>query len=272
MCRHVAYVGPPVPVAAVVLDPPHALEHQAYAARELISGSVAADGFGAGWTPVPEADIAAGPACYTSLLPIWADRGFRSVAARVKSGLIVANVRNATEAGTTDHANVHPFTHGDYLFSHNGFIEDFGTTMRRTLRNRLSDLHYAGLRGMTESETLFRLLMTRIDEGRGLVDALATLIEETRTLADEHGKEAQLNLIVSDGRHIVATRMSNRARSNSLYVASDIDRFPGGHLVASEPVDDDPGWREVEHGAVVVLDARAGVQINVPRRVEDAPA
>ncbi|MBW3581977.1 MAG: ergothioneine biosynthesis protein EgtC [Euryarchaeota archaeon] len=271
MCRHVAYVGPPVPIAAVVLDPPHSLEHQAFAARELISGSVAADGFGAGWMPVPDGDIATGPALYTSVLPVWADRSFRSVAARVRSGLVVANVRNATEAGTTDHANVHPFTHEDYLFSHNGFIEDFATTMRRTLRARLSDAHYAGLRGMTESETLFRLLMTRIDEGRGLVDALTTTLEETIALADGLGKEAQLNLIVSDGRHVVATRMSNRDESNSLYVASDTARFPDGHLVASEPLDDDLGWRNVDDGAVVVLDARAGVQINVPRRVRDAP-
>ena len=49
MCRHLAWVGDPVAPAALVLAPPHSLEHQSYAARELLRGVVCADGFGIGW-------------------------------------------------------------------------------------------------------------------------------------------------------------------------------------------------------------------------------
>ena len=50
MCRHLAYLGPPVTLAAVLLDPPHGLVHQSYAPADM-RGDVAvnADGFGAGW-------------------------------------------------------------------------------------------------------------------------------------------------------------------------------------------------------------------------------
>ena len=50
MCRHLAYLGPPVPLASLLLDPPHALAHQAWAPRDMRGGgTINADGFGVGW-------------------------------------------------------------------------------------------------------------------------------------------------------------------------------------------------------------------------------
>ena len=52
MCRHLAYLGPPVTLAALLLDPPHGLLHQSYAPADMRGGgTVNADGFGAGWYP-----------------------------------------------------------------------------------------------------------------------------------------------------------------------------------------------------------------------------
>ena len=47
MCRHLAYLGPAVPLAALLLDPPHSLLRQSWAPRDMRGGgSVNADGFG----------------------------------------------------------------------------------------------------------------------------------------------------------------------------------------------------------------------------------
>ncbi|MEU0539380.1 class II glutamine amidotransferase [Nocardia sp. NPDC005978] len=54
MCRHLAYLGPPVPVADPIIRGPHSLRTQSWAPREMRGGgTINADGFGvAWWTPV----------------------------------------------------------------------------------------------------------------------------------------------------------------------------------------------------------------------------
>ncbi|MDQ3145520.1 MAG: class II glutamine amidotransferase, partial [Actinomycetota bacterium] len=49
MCRHLAYLGPPVSLEEVLGGPPHALLRQSWAPRCQRHGTVNADGFGVGW-------------------------------------------------------------------------------------------------------------------------------------------------------------------------------------------------------------------------------
>lgn len=57
MCRHIAYLGPPVALGETLVQPPHALYRQSWAPRRQRNGTVNADGFGVGWyadgDPVP---------------------------------------------------------------------------------------------------------------------------------------------------------------------------------------------------------------------------
>ena len=48
MCRHLAYLGPPVTLRSVIIDPPRGLYRQAWAPRMQRHGTVNADGFGVG--------------------------------------------------------------------------------------------------------------------------------------------------------------------------------------------------------------------------------
>ena len=68
MCRHLAYLGPPVALSALLFDPPHSLSHQSWAPRDMHGGgTINADGFGVGWhTP-------AGPVRYRRATPLWSD-------------------------------------------------------------------------------------------------------------------------------------------------------------------------------------------------------
>ena len=58
--------------------------------------------------------------------------------------------------------------------------------------------------------------------------------------------EAFLNLLLHDGHTIVATTWGN-----SLSTLRDAGLATGGVLVASEPLDDDPGWADVPDRSVV---------------------
>ena len=49
MCRHLAYLGPPVTLRSLLTDPPSGLGTQAWAPRRQRHGTMNVDGFGVGW-------------------------------------------------------------------------------------------------------------------------------------------------------------------------------------------------------------------------------
>ena len=78
MCRHLAYLGPPTTLSALLLEPAHGLLRQSYAPADMRGGgTVNADGFGAGWYPADEKV----PVRYRSAAPIWSDTAFADLAA-----------------------------------------------------------------------------------------------------------------------------------------------------------------------------------------------
>src|SRR5260370_41486134 len=68
MCRHLASLGRPVTLRALLTDPPHGLGTQAWAPRRQGHGTVNVDGFGVGWY----ADGDPVPARYRRARPVWA--------------------------------------------------------------------------------------------------------------------------------------------------------------------------------------------------------
>ena len=90
MCRHLGWLGEPVSVASLVLDPPDALLVQSYSPRLQKHGTMNADGWGAGFFD------AGTPRRWRSAAPLWGDASFASVAPALRSGCVVAAVRSAT--------------------------------------------------------------------------------------------------------------------------------------------------------------------------------
>lgn len=259
MCRHLAYMGPGVALSELLHEPAHSLEHQAYAPRELLSGHVNADGFGVAWYPPAEPGPAVRgdpliPLQYRNEQPVWSDGTWRALAARFVGHVVLANVRNATDPTTNSLVNIHPYTEGRWSFTHNGYLTGFREHFMRTLTGRLSERRYAGRAGATDSETLFLLLLDRLEQGDAPDEALSGLVQESMAIADEVGQPSFLNFLFSDGERVWATRAGTAPKQPSLYVAQDPQRFPGASLVASEPLDEDAAWQKVPEGSLVVLE------------------
>jgi glutamine amidotransferase len=253
MCRLVAYVGEPLSLDEIVLSPPHSLRQQSFAARELLRGSVCADGFGVGWY----ADGDPEPALYRRECPIWADPDLAGVLRVTRSGCAIASVRNATpEVGHVGAAAVQPFAQGRYLFSHNGFVASF-TERAREFRSLLPDDLYAAHRGGGDSETLFLIVLAHVREvGGDLAEGTATALAHVA----ERAPGSALNVVASDGRVLVASRFrADEGEADSLYSV----RRDGGFLIASEPLDDDPAWAGVAAGTLVVFDGAADTTITL---------
>lgn len=242
MCRMVAYLGgPEVTLSSVLLEPGHSLLVQSYAPQEMMSGVVNADGFGTGWY-VPWSGEE--PAVYRSDKPLWADRTFAGIAPKIKAQNIFAAVRSATPGLPVEESGVPPFSSGPYTFMHNGAIENFRHTAMRALRDSLSDESYAGLLGVTDSETIFATLLDRLRES-DLAEALAATVRHVSEVCERLGVQTHLNLAITDGKDMAFTRYSQEGEGNSLYFIKDGEAFPEAVVVASERLYKDEKWRRV---------------------------
>lgn len=223
MCRHLAYLGPPVTLASLLYDPPHSLLRQSWAPRQQRHGTVNADGYGVGWY---QPQVRPEPARYRRAGPMWADRSLASLAPLVCSGSVVAAVRSATPPAPIEETGAAPFTDQRWLFSLNGAVAGDLVALRR----RVSARRQAGIEGASDTEVLFALLLDRLDAGLAPDDALTWLVT---TVA------GRLNLLLTDGATIWAT-----AWGDTLWWRTGAGTG-GGIVVASEPLDDEPGWMPV---------------------------
>lgn len=234
MCRHLAYLGPPRTLYDLLYTAPHALHVQSWAPRMQRYGTVNADGFGVGWYP----DDTPEPLRYRRALPMWGDTSFAEAARGLASGCVLAAVRDATVGFGTDEASTQPFRAGRLLFSHNGAVKD-DDALVAALPPPSGALD---ARAPVDSAPLFGHAVRLWRASGDLPGALAAVVRHAR----EHS-EGRYNLLATDGETLVGT-----AAGDTLFTL----REPGGGvLLASEPHDDAPGWREVPEGSVAVASA-----------------
>jgi predicted glutamine amidotransferase len=272
MCRHVAYLGPPTFLWNVVGARPHGLYEQSWAPRRQTHGVVNADGFGLGWYPAGERNE---PARYRRAVPIWADPNVPELTRAIRSHAVLAAVRSATPGTTQDEAAAAPFRDGRFLFSHNGAVADW-----TRLPADLAEAQVAATRGAadeaggggqgrgaagaaappldaaallslearSDSALIWALVATRLRRRQAPEAALAAVVRQVAAVRPE----ARLNLLLTDGRTIVATRYGD-----SLWYRTGRD----GVTVASEPDDEEEttqDWHEVPDRSLL-LATQAGI-------------
>jgi len=248
MCRLAAYLGPAIPLQQFLLEPPHSLYRQSWEPRELKYAKLNADGFGFGWYDPDDT-----PTAYTSALPIWSDSNLPGLARTLTAPLWLAEVRSATPGNPVHQFNTAPFCDTQHLFTHNGFIRDFHHCAQPEISALLSPDIAAGIRGNTDSEYLFACLRQLLldDPAAGLPQALHRLFSLLAELVST--QPALLNIIVTDGVRLYATRHGINHECPSLYYTTDDQLFPGGQLIASERLTGDDFWQPVpEHHLLTI--------------------
>jgi glutamine amidotransferase len=235
MCRHFAYLGPTVPLAHLMLAPPHGLLEQSYRPRRQRHGNVNVDGFGVGWYPAGETD----PLRYRRAVPIWTDANLSQVLAGVHTGAAMGAVRSATPGLAAGEEAAAPFTAGRWLFSHNGALPGWPAPADRLAADvPVSRLLAEG--AATDSTLLWALLRHRLEAGADPVGAVAEL-----TVAARRIPGARVNLLLHTGAEIVATAAGDSLCHLTGHHPDDDGHPTRGVIVASEPFDDADGWVEV---------------------------
>ena len=134
---------------------------------------------------------------------------FKKTAARVYARSVIAHVRRAT-VGPPALENTHPFVHGVWLFAHNGTVPNFDR-LRDRLIDALDPLHRNEIRGTTDSEHVFRYLLTLWERNPGapLLETLRKGLEQVVAWCREIDREARisLNVLWTDGDRMVGSRL-----------------------------------------------------------------
>lgn len=251
MCRFLAYQGEPILLDTLVTAPCHSLIHQSLHAEEGKT-ETNGDGFGLGW--YGERDV---PGLYREVRPAWSDENLRSLASQIRSRTFFAHVRAATGTATS-RANCHPFTHGRFLFMHNGQVGGWAR-VRRRVEALIPDELYPSRTGTTDSEAIFLAAMAR-GLAHDPVAAIRDTLTEVRTIMRDAGVAEPLRFTatLTDGETLWAFRWACDARPATLYYKQD----GAGLRLVSEPIDGQKaGWTEVPRGFTLVSRRGEGVRL-----------
>ena len=231
MCRFIAYLGKPITADELLLKPVNSLVHQSYHAGEM-SEPLNGDGFGVGWYVHGISDR---PGLFRSITPAWNNKNLLYNAPLIRTNCLFAHIRAATEGAITED-NAHPFHFEQFLMMHNGGISQF-QRIRRKLLALLNDEIFTWIKGQTDSEHVFALLMQHIVEMRGAgprltEDELKQCFQKTfdviQTLKVEAGigeEVSNFNLMVTNGHRIFGTRYSSNPdkETRTLYYSAGND-------------------------------------------------
>lgn len=297
MCRALAYLGEPLPLADLLHRPRNSLVAQSYDPKQLHMLNLAGLGLVA-WTDAdPE------PLAYRSTtVPVY-DTNLASLAKHVSSGCWLAHIRGIPyrPGASFGPQNLHPFQHpGTRLaLAHNGDLAGFDR-LKPALAARLEPSRLLAIRGTTDSEWIYALLLQCLGDAPvtigSLTDALPAMIRILRGVRAEVGIDtsSSMNLFLSDGEVLGVARYTfdfgrysldpakvHEANSRYLSLWYGVgDRFrpnaqgrwgltpvqgaPRTLVCASEPLSADPGgWVEVpEYGALLARRTTEGLRLH----------
>jgi predicted glutamine amidotransferase len=272
MCRLFGMSGGDEPVQATfwLLRAPDSLAAQSR--REP-------DGAGIGWFDESgRARVSKQP------MAAYRDREFATEAKTLTACTFVAHVRFAS-TGALTLPNTHPFARDGRLFAHNGVIGDVPA-----LEAELGEDGMRAVAGDTDSERWFALIGREITAAGG--DVAAGIAAATRWIA-ANLPLLSANFVMTESRDLWALRypdthelhvlereaggagaqrtsLRHRSSSGHIHAASDELAHRPAVIVATEPMDDDPGWRELQSGELLHVGADLGVTVTTV--IERSPA
>jgi predicted glutamine amidotransferase len=212
----------------------------------------------------------------------YQDRAFAQEAKERASTTFIAHIRYASTGGLSP-LNTHPFQQRGRLFAHNGVIEDL-PRLEAELGEDLSLVQ-----GETDSERFFALITRHIDASGG--DIGAGIASAARWVAANVPIYA-INIVLTTPTELFALRypdthdllvlrrsaggqhghrhLDQASTAGRVRVRSGALAATPAVVVASERMDEDPGWRLLRPGELLHVDRQ--LQVHSTIAVEHPPA
>lgn len=188
------------------------------------------DGWGAAWRS------GRGWKLVRSVKPCYADESINELRT-VSSGLVIMHARKASPGYAVALENTHPFKQGSWIFCHNGEVKgklDFDAKFK--------------LKGNTDSERLFYLILSNLEKGKEVASIRSALGE----LKDYNGTD----FILSSLKKVYVVV---KFTEDPGYFSMHLGEKNGLVVVSSEVL---PGlgmrWTSLQDGSIVEIDASTG--------------
>lgn len=214
MCRMLGYIGSRVALDHFLYEPDSSLLRQATDAQMLQTLNLA--GFGlAAWDP--ESYSAGSPFEYRNVQVPTFDRNLRALSAKVQATALIAHVRGVPYSSDVqiNQQNLHPFRFPGVrlALAHNGDLARF-SEMRFELLEHVRPEIARHISGSSDSEWIYALVLSNLEDPTQALDveeivaAVCKALEVLRRTRERLGirTSSSVNLLVSDGRSLVATR------------------------------------------------------------------
>lgn len=228
MCRMVAIFSAwPVDAKYELLEAPHSLWWLSQHGKrwQLPEGrGPHDDGWGLAWREYGEMKLV------KRGNPAGGDPLFRDTCGAIITHMLVAHVRKASPGLKVCDENAHPFGYQGLFLAHNGDI--------------------AALPGDagTDSERFLHYLAPRWDR---TPDGLVVVLRE----AAQQFRHSSLTFLMTDGQRLFAYRETRDRPAYRDYYTLYKKEQAGKTVLASEPLDDSPGWQAVASGTLLMVEA-----------------
>lgn len=294
MCRMLGYLGPAVLLDELIVKPDNSLIHQATGAQMLAMLNLAGFGIAAWDEHMAEPEL---PFMFHSTQVALLDANLRALAAKLRVNALVGHLRGVRHDGNAviNQQSLHPFSMrgSPLVLAHNGDLAQFGL-MRYALLDYIKPAIAERIVSSIDSAWLHALVLSQFEDPAGpftteqIHRAVEGALAIVRKLRDREGIDtsSSVNLIVGDGRNIVATRftydfgkfdkppsqggvdyLSMWYTLGARYGFSDGEwKMTGGvgtaTLVASEPLTRDVStWLEVPEYSMLLVESDGGRRI-----------
>lgn len=212
------------------------------------------------------------------------DHLFQRVSGIVASETVLAHLRKST-IGKNSITNTHPFQFGEWVFAHNGNIENFSNSKDKISKVISSSINRYRL-GETDSEMFFYFLLTKLEQknvltnienrAQEITEILAESIDEFQSIVGAYSRVdstpdlTYLSFILTNGKFMIGfnggktlhysthkvscpDKFNCHAFSNSC--ENKVENGKINHLViSSEPTNKNNIWKLLNPGTFVFVD------------------
>jgi glutamine amidotransferase len=195
------------------------------------------------------------------------DERFHRLAVGSRGEVLVSHIRQKT-IGDTALVNTHPFACGQWIFAHNGTVNEVAWLRANTSQARLAEIQ-----GDTDSELLFAWLLTRLDDAGVTDDPASPATDRAIGALARAGRErpgfGAFNFLLSDGSATYAHRfgrsmfllerspddtvVSSRTTRDGTIVETPWSPSRSAVFVASERITDEP-WQSIDDGTLLRIE------------------
>jgi len=207
-------------------------------------------------------------ALYKGIQSAERDESFHEISSRISGEILISHVRKRT-VGPVSLENTHPFERDGWVFAHNGTLFDI-----ESLRNEISPHQSNVIRGETDSEMFFALVLSKL-EAEGLLRRPADartdeVLRNTIREVQSRPRLQELTFLLSNGSTLYAYRSGPKllnllergphqgkqfrvAMEDGQTIKVPWTQRRHAFFLASEKITNEP-WDELEEGALLRID------------------